>query len=260
MATPKVACMVINPNALGLDLPPGAMRVQPSLWYANEPAQLNTWARLLPAREASGMHPVLLVNDEDRSLTWDRALDLDRVSHPDDHDVEEVLTSLWDYDMAENEAEDDADTIAPFTSEWPGLAPAGERVADPDATAARVAAELLDAGRLPGARAGLIPVRRSADILSALGWTAAGNHSDTGPLSTVLRSWEDRFGLRVVALHFDRLDVSVAAPPRTMTEALAVAAEHHAFCPDNIRQGYDTIREYAAEGLLGSRHWTFWWD
>ena len=38
--------------------------------------------------------------------------------------------------MAENEAEDDADTIAPFTSEWPGLAPAGERLADPDVTAA----------------------------------------------------------------------------------------------------------------------------
>ena len=122
------------------------------------------------------MHPVLLVNDEDRSLTWDRDLDLDRVSHPDDYDVEEVLTSLWDYDMAENEAEDDADTIAPFTSEWPGLAPAGERLADADVTAARVAGELMKAGRLPGARAGLIPVRRSADIPSALGWTAAGNH------------------------------------------------------------------------------------
>ncbi|WP_405600725.1 DUF4253 domain-containing protein [Streptomyces sp. NBC_01410] len=252
--------MVINPNALGLDLPPGAMRVQPSLWYANEPAQPNTWARLLPAREASGMHPVLLVNDEDRSLTWDRDLDLDHMSHPDDHDPEEVLASLWDYDMEENEDDEDADTIAPFTAEWPGLAPAGEPAADADATAARVAAELLDAGRLPGARAGLIPVRRGADILTALGWTGACNHADSGLLSTVLRSWEDRFGLRVVALHFDRLDVSVAAPPRTMPEALAVAAEHHAFCPDTVRQGYDTIREYAAEGVLGKQHWTFWWD
>ena len=36
-----------------------------------------------------------------------------------------------------------------------------------------------------------------------------------------------------------------------MTDALAVAAEHHAFCPDNVRQGYDTIREYAAEGAAG---------
>jgi hypothetical protein len=251
--------MVINPTALGLDLPPGAMRVRPSLWYANEPVQHGTWTALLPAREASGMHPVLLVNDKDRSLTWDRGLDLDRVSHPDDYDVEEVLMSLWDYDQAENEYEGDADPIAPFTPEWPGLAPSGELPADPDTTAAHVAAALLDADRLPGARAGLIPVRRSADIPSALGWTGAGNR-DAGLVSTVLRSWEDRFGIRVVALHFDRLDVSVAAPPRTMTESLAVAAEHHAFCPDNVRQGYDTMREYAAEALLGRQHWTFWWD
>lgn len=258
MAAPKVACMVINPNALGLDLPPGAMRVQPSLWYANEPAQPNTWARLLPAREASGMHPVLLVNGKDH--TWDRDLGLAQESDPDDHDAEEVLPALWDHVQAEDGDEDDADTIAPFTTEWPGLAPAGEPEADPDVTAAGVAAGLLEAGQLGDVRAGLIPVRRSADIPAALGWTGACNHADTGPLSAVLRSWEERFGIRVVALHFDRLDVSVAAPPRTMAEALAVAAEHHAFCPDNVWQGYDTIREYAELALLGRQHWTFWWD
>ncbi|MFK4224856.1 DUF4253 domain-containing protein [Streptomyces sp. NPDC019890] len=252
--------MVINPNALGLDLPPGAMRVQPSLWYANEPAQQNTWGNLLSAREASGMHPVLLVNDESRSLTWDEDLDVEHVSHPDDHDLEEVLISLWSSVQAEDADQDDADTIAPFTPEWPGLAPAGEPLADADATAARVAAELLDAGRLKNARAGLIPVRRSADIPAALGWLGPCNHADTGLLSTVLRSWENRFGIRVVALHFDRLDVSVAAPPRTMPAALAVAAEHHAFCPDNVWQGYDTIREYAERALLSRQHWTFWWD
>ncbi|WP_327325342.1 DUF4253 domain-containing protein [Streptomyces sp. NBC_01210] len=252
--------MVINPSALGLDLPSGAMRVQPSLWYANDPAQHDTWARLLPAREACGMHPVLLVNEESRSLTWDKDLDVEHVSHPDDHDLEEVLISLWSSVQAEDADQGDADTIAPFTPEWPGLAPAGEPPAQADATAARVAAELLDAGRLKAARAGLIRVRRSADIPVALGRLGPCNHADTGLLSTVLRSWEDRFGIRVVALHFDRLDVSVAAPPRSMMEALAVAAEHHAFCPDNVRQGYDTIREYAERALLGKQHWTFRWD
>ncbi|MEE1751890.1 DUF4253 domain-containing protein [Streptomyces sp. SP18CS02] len=253
--------MVINPNALGLDLPPGIMRVQPSLWYADEAAGPHTWASLLAAREASGMQPVLLVNDARRSLAWDEGnLDVDQVSDPDDHEAEETLRHLWDWVQAEDGDDVDADTIAPFTPEWPGLAPAGARDADPDAAAARVAAELLDTDQLPGARAGLVPARRGADIPAALGWTGACNHTDTGLLSAVLRSWEDRFGIRLLALHFDRMDLSVAAPPRTMPDALAVAAEHHAFCPDNVWQGFDTIRDYAAEAVLGKEHWSFWWD
>ena len=65
-------------------------------------------------------------------------------------------------------------------------------------------------------------------------------------LCAVLRSWEDRFGIRVVALGFDQLLVSVATPPTTLAEARALAAEHFAFCPDNIRQGGDpTLPAYA---------------
>ncbi|MGW0698891.1 DUF4253 domain-containing protein [Streptomyces sp. NPDC002867] len=110
------------------------------------------------------------------------------------------------------------------------------------------------------ARGALVPAPRSADLLASLGRHGACNHTDTATLTAVLRSWEDRFGTRIVAVHFDRLDLSVARPPRTMEEAPAVAAEHHAFCPDTVWQGYETIRAYAAEGLLNKEHWTFWWD
>ncbi|MEU9983818.1 DUF4253 domain-containing protein [Streptomyces sp. NPDC050856] len=265
--------MVINPNSLGLGLPPGTVRVQPSFWSADEPTARLSWTGLLAAREAAGMQPVLLVDDRHRSLAWDEEnLDPGEVSDPDDHDPERTLAALWEDVQADDyegtpgtleppeTAEDDAATIAPFTPRWPGLAPAGGSGADPDTVAARVAARLLETPSLRGARAGLVPARRSADVPAALGWLGACNHTDAGLLSTVLRSWEDRFGTRLVALHYDRMDLSVAAPPRTMPEALAVAAEHHAFCPDNVWQGYDTIRAYAAEAVLGSPHWSFWWD
>ena len=39
----------------------------------------------------------------------------------------------------------------------------------------------------------------------------------------------------------------------------AVAAEHFAFCADNVYQGAGSIREYAAE-LPGAGRWSFWWD
>lgn len=36
---------------------------------------------------------------------------------------------------------------------------------------------------------------------------------------------------------FDTVDLLVERPPRTQQAALAVAAEHFAFCTDNIYQG-----------------------
>ncbi|WP_432020488.1 DUF4253 domain-containing protein [Streptomyces sp. 1222.5] len=51
-------------------------------------------------------------------------------------------------------------------------------------------------------------------------------------------------------MSYARLDLSVAAPPQTLDEALAVAVEHFAFCPDNIWQGYESIRLYAEEALV----------
>ncbi|MEU0401773.1 DUF4253 domain-containing protein [Streptomyces sp. NPDC006197] len=46
--------------------------------------------------------------------------------------------------------------------------------------------------------------------------------------------------------------------PRTVEEA--VAAEHFAFCPDDVTQGeHDTLREYAREALSDSPAWSFWW-
>lgn len=60
---------------------------------------------------------------------------------------------------------------------------------------------------------------------------------------------------------YDQLVVSVAAPPRTEAEAEAVAAEHYAFCPDNIEQSdHGSLRAYAEHEVLNARSWTFWWD
>lgn len=40
-----------------------------------------------------------------------------------------------------------------------------------------------------------------------------------------------------------------------------MAAEHFAFCPDNVSQGTadGTLRSYART-LVGEHTWSFWWD
>jgi hypothetical protein len=91
-------------------------------------------------------------------------------------------------------------------------------------------------------------------VLANMGWAGPVNYdNDTAKFSAVLRSWEDRFGVRVVAANSNTLIVSVAAPPGDLDAALHLAAEHFAFCPDNLWQSHPhTIGDYAPQRCFGS--------
>ncbi|WP_406364896.1 DUF4253 domain-containing protein [Streptomyces sp. NBC_01546] len=101
-----------------------------------------------------------------------------------------------------------------------------------------------------------------ADALALVGWDGPANwDNDTAPFSAVVSDWEQRFGACVVAVGSDTLHLSVAAPPTSTEDALPVAAEHFAFCPDSIWQGprLQTLAAYA-ERLIDVHCWEFWWD
>ncbi|MET9622778.1 DUF4253 domain-containing protein [Streptomyces sp. NPDC006464] len=82
--------------------------------------------------------------------------------------------------------------------------------------------------------------------------------NDTAKFSAVIHDWEHRFGVRVVAVGLSTLHLSVAAPPVDEEDALLVAAEPFAFCPDNVRQGCQpcTLATYAKR-ITGSHSWDF---
>ncbi|CAM5705281.1 DUF4253 domain-containing protein [Streptomyces aurantiogriseus] len=256
-------------RSLGLQLPPGRLIDttdegpwhEPLLWHADKEAAPGTWNALGAQTARVGMLPVLVDVGGPQGGLADWELMPGEMSYPGDHDPDDVLAEYWE-DNAEEEL---AEEIEPFGPDWPGLAPAASPTATPDARAAQIADSLTDGTRtwLEEPHLALVPARRSADIPAAIGWTGPLNHeNDVARLCAVLRSWEDRFGIRVVALGFDTLTVSVAAPPATLAEAEAVAAEHFAFCPDNLARngdGPDTLRAYAEE-LIGEHAWSFWWD
>ncbi|MFF8969960.1 DUF4253 domain-containing protein [Streptomyces sp. NPDC014995] len=260
-------------RSLGLQLPPGRLidsvaedpSDEPVLWHAEKTAAPGTWTALGGRAGRAGLLPVLVDvgSGQGGPQTWD--LMPGQASYPGDHDAEDVLADFWEADEEQDEAYWDDETagmLAPFGPDWPGLAPSSSLTIDPAVCAARVADSLTDGTRSwpEDPRLALVPARRSADIPAAVGWSGPLNHvDDVARLCAVLRSWEDRFGIRVVALGFDLLVVSVAAPPTTAEEAEAVAAEHFAFCPDNVLQGPGSLREYA-KGLVGERAWYFWWD
>ncbi len=230
-----------------------------------------------PQLADAGLQAVLLQDRPGLERWWqEREFAPERMSDPDDHHVEPVLREFWSRVVPDpEEGEEGEEIIAPFGRDWPGLAVAGQSAGpdavdpdtsdpdapDPEVAACELADELIERGWLPAPRLALVPSHRGADVPTALGWGGPANYeNDTALISVVLRSWEDRFGARLVALGFDELHLSVALPPPTTALALPVAAEHFALSPDNIWQGSGSIRSYAEEAVTGSGHWSFWWD
>ena len=254
---------VLHPPSPGerQPLPPGQLvrprdSDRPVLWLSDGPTAVGLWASLRAEHAATGLWPLLITGDG-----WaEGGLRLDINTSPDDHDPAAVL-ALWWADHTQPDDEDEDEITAPYGSRWPGLAPPGR--AHPSAHLDQIAGECAHLIARESTRIGLVPAPRGADALTALGWLGPANLiDDVAPISAVVRTWEDRFGARVLGIGPDTLDLSVAAPPLDLDHALRVAAEHFAFCPDNIWQGNpraDTLAAYA-ESILAVNHWSFWWD
>ncbi|MET9448945.1 DUF4253 domain-containing protein [Streptomyces cinerochromogenes] len=262
------------PNALVL--PPGRMitsdeghgTLQP-LWLSDTPPSTELWPRLRAEHAASGLWPLLLdpldPHDTDFRPWACGETSPERMSSPADHNPQALLTRWWQDYTATDEDDDQLSAderlavTAPFGQTWPGAAPTSTRVEDPDAIAEQYARAFLV--QRPHARLGLVSAPRGADALATVGWTGPLNYdNDTAKFSAVVRDWEDRFGARVVGVGFDTLHLSIAAPPNHLEDALIIAAEHFAFCPDNIWQGDHLHLAAYAEHLIDLNCWEFWWD
>ncbi|GAA3057725.1 hypothetical protein Aglo01_64330 [Actinokineospora globicatena] len=260
-------------RSLAVALPPGRVVVpegggRPAFWLSDGPVPAGLWARLRAEHGRSGLWPLLLDSQDDDDAAyppWGNGEVVVGELQPGERDAEAFLARSWD-DYTGHSDDDPltpAERLAvtsPYGRQWPGRAPAPVSTTDPDRTADGLAEQLL-AGH-QSMRLGLVAAERGADSLTVAGWTGPTNYiPDTADLSAVLRDWEDRFGARVVGVGFDTLLLSVTAPPATHAEALAVAVEHFALCPDNVWQfdGAHPLFTYA-ERLVGDHSWTFWWD
>ncbi|MFD8478351.1 DUF4253 domain-containing protein [Kitasatospora sp. NPDC059673] len=242
----------------------------PLLWMSDGPAPLGLWEKLHREHPASGLWPLLLAplsaGDAEFRPWGSGELQPRDATKPDWYDPAALLRTGWEHSATP--ADDDipdpeesaelAKSIAPFTDGWPGTAPAAQQPGDPDRAARALARELL--ANNAHLRIGLVPAATGAEALTACGWTGPVNHEgDIAKVSAVLLDWERRYGTRLVQVGFADLELSVGAPPQEDDLALRIAAEHLAFCPDNIFQGVGTIADYAP-GLVNADQWSFWWD
>ncbi|MFI2611262.1 DUF4253 domain-containing protein [Kitasatospora sp. NPDC018619] len=260
---------------LPADLPPGRLVAEdegraPILWISDAPAPVGLYRQLHRAHPQTGLWPLLLTpldrTDDDYRPWLSGELTPSEASAPDLHDPAALLRTWWkqvdgDGD-ADGEPDEDAEVLdealAPYGRTWPGTAPA---VTVPDGAAGAEARELAEfLQSVKDARLGLVRADSGAQALAVCGWSGPLNHeNDVARIAAVLADWERRFGAQVVEVGFDTLEVSVPVPPATLAEALPLAAEHTAFCPDLVFQGAGTLTGYA-EQLVGAHQWSFWWD
>ena len=75
----------------------------------------------------------------------------------------------------------------------------------------------------------------------------------------MLRTWSAAFGVELVALTSDTLELRAARRPAGRDEAIDLALDQYLYCYDIVDQGTETVDVLAAM-LLKSDYWFFWWD
>ncbi|MEV4218010.1 DUF4253 domain-containing protein [Nonomuraea sp. NPDC049725] len=253
-------------RALGIAVPEGGMvwpdpgytgqgpAARPAFWMSDEPVSGADWRRFHAEHPRSGLWPVLL---DESAQPWSVGQVVpDEPVQIDHFTADGFMAEVWQEWVSQMPAQDALDELDPYGAICPGLAPPGTPVAHPDEVAAWYAGVLAERG-MP---LGLVAAPRGADALAVMGWQGALHHNEwMVPLAAVVRSWEERFGARVVGVGFNTLELSVAAPPVEPEHAMRVAAEHWTFCPDNVVQGPGDLRGYAQQ-IIGEHAWSFWWD
>ena len=235
----------------GIDLPAGVLVAPddgeasaPVIWISATPVDdvAALWQRVVAVFPETGLWPLIMELDIEPVAMSEILLEADQVGAVGARAARAILADWW-------EEGDDGEGLR--SRRFPGLAAPtpGDRPTRID--------DLVNgrAGHL-----GLVAVTRPADVLAATGWLGAANYDlDPGDMSTVLRSWEPRFDAYLVGLGWDTIHLAVGRPPLDRQSAMAIGAEHWAFCTDNIDQGVGELKPYAQE-LIGERIWPFWWD
>lgn len=255
---------------LGVGRPATAGRsaAEPELWMADdeELGAAAVWRRLVDLYPETGLWPLLLTQlgagDHDRPWGSGELAPVP-LAGVDALQAAVVLAGGWADSLVPLGEDPYVELLRPFGAAFPGLAAPLRREGPP----AFVPADAVDRWGLT--RLGLVRCGRPADAVALIGWSGAINRRSAQQVSAVLRSWEERFGAVLAGLGFATLTLLVPHPPADESEALPLAAELAALCPDVLSEdgpmdGFGYVAGGTVAGLarvlVDRPIWRLWWD
>jgi len=103
-----------------------------------------------------------------------------------------------------------------------------------------------------------IPVKNPWDVFAYLPFGGWNECPDTPGLMAAAKYWYEKYGAVPAVVTHDVLQFTVPAPAAP-EQAMDLALEQYAWCPDIVDQGCQTVGALA-DGLSQSTVWFFWWD
>jgi hypothetical protein len=119
--------------------------------------------------------------------------------------------------------------------------------------------DILSGEPKPEVYIALVPVVKSWMIpvfLKTGSWNDCPNPEEH---AAIFKYWDEKYGISVVGITTDVIELEVHNPPTTKAQALQLAQEQFIYCPDIVYQGTQTIAALAST-LLNGKIWFFWWD
>jgi Domain of unknown function (DUF4253) len=224
-------------------------------WVTEDPVPDagRVWAALAGLHPRTGLVPIQVDGHPGRVRD---PLNLSQTENPrgaDGLDVGALIEEMWQDGRPDEPDLGWIETRSPFIGDFPGLAPPEHAPLTP--AERERALDLVT----QEARIGLVAAERPADVLPVIGWGGLENRGESLlPLTAILRSWEDRFGARLIAVGDVDLGLFVERPPRTLRAAQRIAAEQVVLADECIAgsRGIPGV----AELLVNSPVWSLWWD
>jgi hypothetical protein len=214
---------------------------------------LALWRTLQALVEQTGYWPVLLGDDEDLEFHRDA---LEDESFPPTTEILEAAQAIDAQTWLKNnldtyyEVEEDF-TVDDLQGEWPSDVEPNHEFAIPYDYRTRTP--------LPIVYVALIPTTISWQAPAFVRFGSWNYCPKPEEHVSVLQRWEQLYGAEIVGITHDIIELHVAQPPRERAQALALAYEQFAYCPDIVEQGVGTLRALAVS-LLNASVWFFWWD
>lgn len=140
---------------------------------------------------------------------------------------------------------------AALAGEWPS--------APPESAGLTVTIDLQNGKPFERVHILLIPTDDGAEVPAYLRWGGWNECPDPAMHVAVLRDWHARYGVELVGLGSDVMNLRAQRRPATRDAALGLATEQYFYCIDIVEQGVGSTSALAAALMTGD-WWFFWWD